>query len=266
MKFFRVVTPLSVIGLVSLWSLASGFLSADPTDDLSLYLSQAPARDVYRLMSEKKVSLVLADRLDLFPSSLTPKLAHHLLQLCQFYRFDPAFILSLIQVESGFHIKIVSSVGAIGLMQVMPATAQVMIDDWDLPAPRNGTSVERALTDPFFNLTMGVAYLSTLRERYLGRSPYFLLAAYNVGPSRMDELLAKKEFRPNQTVKYYDAIRKGIPGFRYYRHPSRDLSADLSTKLFSKLPNNSPKRRLKVSSLRRKKIRLNVLAEVASHL
>jgi soluble lytic murein transglycosylase-like protein len=197
-------------------------------------------------MSEKKVEIVLSDRLDIFPKSLSPRLAHHLLQLCQFYRFDPAFILSLIQVESGFHIKAVSSVGAIGLMQVMPSTAQVMIDEWDLPAPKDGTSVERALTDPFFNLTMGVAYLSTLREHYQGKSPYFLLAAYNVGPARMDELLARKEFRPNLTAKYYDAIRRGIPGFRYYRHPER---------------------RLKVSYLRRKKVHLNVtLAEAVPHL
>jgi soluble lytic murein transglycosylase-like protein len=222
MKVFRVVIPASVIGLVSLWSLASGFLSADPTDDLSLYLSQAPARDVYRLMSEKKVAVVFADHLDLFPRSLTPKLAHHLVQLCKYYRFDPAFVLSLIQVESSFHVKVVSSVGAVGLMQVMPKTAEVMVNNWGLPAPAGNASLNsmaRALTDPFFNVTMGVAYLSTLRERYQGKSPYYLLAAYNVGPARFEDLLARHAFRPDKTAKYYDAIRRGITGFRYYRHP-----------------------------------------------
>ena len=219
MKVFRVVLPASVIGLVSLWSLASGFLSADPTDDLSLYLSQAPARDVYRLMSEKKIAEVFADHLDLFPRSLDPKLAHHLVQLCKYYRFDPAFILSLIQVESGFHVKASSNVGAIGLMQVMPRTAEVMVNDWGLPAPTGNSSMNRALTDPFFNITMGVAYLSVLRERYQGKSPYYLLAAYNVGPAHFDDLLARHAFRPDKTAKYYDAIRRGITGFRYYRHP-----------------------------------------------
>jgi soluble lytic murein transglycosylase-like protein len=223
MKIFRVVLPASAIGLVSLWSMASGFLSADPTDDLSLYLNQAPARDVYKLMSEKKVAEVFADHLDLFPQSLTPRLAHHMVQLCKYYRFDPAFILSLIQVESGFHVKAHSRVGAMGLMQIMPATARVMVDDWALPAPTGKTSIERALTDPFFNLTMGVAYLATLREHYQGRSPYYLLAAYNVGPARMDELLARKAFRPDQTAKYYSAIRRGITGFRYYRHSEANV-------------------------------------------
>lgn len=219
MKVFRVVLPASVIGLVSLWSLASGFLSADPTDDLSLYLSRAPARDVYRLMSEKQIALVFRDHLDLFPRSLTPSLAHHLVQLCKFYRFDPAFILSLIQVESGFHVKVASHVGAVGLMQVMPKTAEVMVNNWGLPAPAGNASLARALTDPFFNITMGVAYLSTLRERYQGKSPYYLLAAYNIGPARFEELLSRHAFRPDKTAKYYDAIRRGITGFRYYRHP-----------------------------------------------
>jgi soluble lytic murein transglycosylase-like protein len=217
MKQFRNLAIALVIGLVGLWGYPSGLLSADPTDDLSLYLAHAPARDVYKLMSEKKVAEVLADNLDLFPRSLSPRLAHHILELCKHYRFDPAFILSLIQVESGFHVKAQSPVGAVGLMQLMPATAQHMVDEWNLPGPMGTSTMERALTDPFFNITMGVAYLSTLRDHYQGRSPYFLLAAYNVGPARMDELLAKRMFKPDKTVKYYDAIRKGVTGFRYYK-------------------------------------------------
>jgi soluble lytic murein transglycosylase-like protein len=217
MKQFRNLAIALVIGLVGLWGYPSGLLSADPTDDLSLYLAHAPARDVYKLMSEKKVAEVLSDNLDLFPRSLSPRLAHHILELCQHYRFDPAFILSLIQVESGFHVKAQSPAGAIGLMQLMPATAQHMVDEWDLPGPKGTSTMARALTDPFFNITMGVAYLSTLRDHYQGRSPYFLLAAYNVGPARMDELLARRMFRPDKTVKYYDAIRKGVTGFRYYK-------------------------------------------------
>src|SRR6201993_1751506 len=104
MKQFRNLAIALVIGLVGLWGYPSGLLSADPTDDLSLYLAHAPARDVYRLMSEQKVAEVLADNLDLFPKSLAPRLAHHLVSLCKHYRFDPAFVLSLIRVESGFHV------------------------------------------------------------------------------------------------------------------------------------------------------------------
>jgi soluble lytic murein transglycosylase-like protein len=232
MKKYQILAIALVIGLLGLWGYPTGLLSADPTDDLSLYLAHAPARDVYKLMSERKVAEVFADNLDLFPKSLTPKLAHHVLELCKHYRFDPAFILSLIQVESGFHVKVQSSMGAIGLMQLMPATAQHMVDDWDLPGPKGTatsaasavSAMKRALTDPFFNITMGVAYLSTLRDHYQGRSPYFLLAAYNVGPARMDELLSRRLFKPDKTVKYYDAIRRGVTGFRYYKRTAKAKS------------------------------------------
>jgi len=81
MKKYQILAIALVIGLLGLWGYPTGLLSADPTDDLSLYLAHAPARDVYKLMSERKVAEVFADNLDLFPKSLTPKLAHHVLEL-----------------------------------------------------------------------------------------------------------------------------------------------------------------------------------------
>ena len=71
--------------------------------------------------------------------------------VCRQHHFDPAFILSLIQVESSFRIKARSSVGAIGLMQLMPATALNVARD-----RRIRFAGERALTDPYLNLTLGV--------------------------------------------------------------------------------------------------------------
>jgi soluble lytic murein transglycosylase-like protein len=215
MKYFQFPLTVSLILFVGLSSFSMARLNADPTDDLSLTLAQSPTLEVYSLMSERKVSEVLGDRLDLFPKSLTPRLARHLVRLCRYYRFDPAFILSLIQVESQFHVKVVSFAGAVGLMQVMPATARHIIDEWDLPVPHQ-VSMKQALGDPFFNMTVGIAYLASLRDHYQGRSPYYLIAAYNVGPARMDELLTHKDFHPVQTMKYYDSIRRGVPDFRYY--------------------------------------------------
>lgn len=210
-RFFLI---LSAIVFVGLSGIPSARLNADPSDDLSLSLAHAPELDVYALMSERKVAEVLRDQLDLFPDALTPRLAHHMVSLCRHYRFDPAFILSLIRVESRFRIKVVSSAGAVGLMQVMPATARHIIEEWDLPVPHH-VNMARALTDPFFNMTVGIAYLANLRDHYQGRSPYYLLAAYNIGPARMDELLARG-FHPSKTLKYYEDIRRGIPDFRYY--------------------------------------------------
>ena len=215
MKVFRIFIIGSVILMLGLSGVPSSRLSADPTDDLSLSLAHSPDLQDYDLMSAGKVAEVLSDQLDLFPKSLTPRLARHLVKLCRYYRFDPAFVLSLIRVESGFHVRVVSNAGAVGLMQVMPTTARLIIDDWDLAVPRR-VDIRKALTDPFFNLTVGVAYLASLRDHYEGRSPYYLLAAYNMGPARIDELMTRKSFHPVQTLKYYEAIRRGVPDFRYY--------------------------------------------------
>ena len=204
----------------------AGRLRADPTDDFSFTWAYVPGPEAFRLMPESRVTEILQDRLDLFPRSEAPRLARFLLDLCKQYRFDPAFVLSMIQVESGFHIKAVSSQGAVGLMQVMPATAVVTTRGMgiDLESVRFGQGrrsasevAARLLTDPFTNLYIGLAYLSRLRDHYGERSTYFLVAAYNVGPARMDELLSRKDFKPVSTKRYFDAIRRGVPGLRYYR-------------------------------------------------
>lgn len=194
----------------------------DPTDDLSFSLHWGEAQRS-RVMGVEQVQKILADRLDLFPVSQTPKLARHLVALCDQYRFDPAFVLALIQVESRFRVKVVSPAGAVGLMQVMPATASVVSQELSLKTLRlkkvDRSRFERMLTDPFLNVEIGIAYLAWLRDRYRDLSPYYLVAAYNVGPGRMDELLSRKEFKPVNTRRYYEAIRKGVPGFRFYQRP-----------------------------------------------
>jgi soluble lytic murein transglycosylase-like protein len=103
--------------------------------------------------------------------------------------------------------------GAVGLMQIIPATGVVVARNLGLKLK----VTERVLQDPFVNLTLGVAYLAWLRDHYHGLSPYYLEAAYNVGPAKLDELRSRKSFKPVNTKKYYEAIRRGVPGFRFYR-------------------------------------------------
>lgn len=189
---------------------------ANPADDLNLSLAREGTTNVYDLTSEGSVAAIFRDRLDLFPRSQAPKLARHLLGLCAAYRFDPAFILSLIQVESRFRLRALSPVGAVGLMQIMPATARRVVEVMQLELPIQGMKLRAAqLADPFVNLTIGVAYLAWLRNHYRGLSPYYLVAAYNIGPTRMDALRAQPGgFRPVLTKRYFEAVRRGIPEFR----------------------------------------------------
>ena len=80
---------------------------------------------------------------------------------------DPALVMAVIQVESGFRPDAVSSAGAVGLMQVMPSTAE------ELGLPD--------VADPAVNLEAGCRYLASLLEMF-GGDVELALAAYNAGP------------------------------------------------------------------------------------
>ena len=86
------------------------------------------------------------------------------------YGHDADLLRAIIQVESGFDAKAVSSKGAIGLMQVMPATAARL----GLADP------DRALFDPEANVRTGARYLRQLMDTFDGR-PDLAVAAYNAG-------------------------------------------------------------------------------------
>lgn len=202
----------------------AGLIQADPSDDFSLTLHGTQSNS-FKTLSERRVSEILEDRLDSFPRSEAPHLARHLLSLCREYRFDPSFVLALIEVESRFQIRALSPAGAVGLMQLMPGTALKVFhtesrfktaQGLKKYAPLRG-KISRRLEDPYFNIEIGIAYLASLRDRYRDHSPYYLVAAYNVGPAKMDDLLSRKAFKPVNTRRYYNAIRRAIPEFRSYR-------------------------------------------------
>lgn len=97
----------------------------------------------------------------------------------------PALALSIARRESEFNAGVGSPVGALGLMQLMPATAKEV----------SGTLGEsyskgRLTSDPAYNARLGSKYLSQLEEQF-GYSPVMMAAGYNAGPSRprnwMDE-------------------------------------------------------------------------------
>ncbi len=86
------------------------------------------------------------------------------------YGHDANLLKAIVQVESGFNPKAVSPKGAVGLMQVMPATARGLGVD--------GPS--GALFDPARNLDTGARYLRQLMDRFVNR-PDLAIAAYNAG-------------------------------------------------------------------------------------
>jgi soluble lytic murein transglycosylase-like protein len=84
---------------------------------------------------------------------------------------SPALVRAVIQAESAWNVRAVSAKGALGLMQLMPATA-----------------TDLGVTDPFNpeqNIRGGVKYLRFLLDRYDGNFE-LALAAYNAGPGAVD--------------------------------------------------------------------------------
>lgn len=212
-------------------------LSADLTGHFNFNPRRLPAYHYRNWFPIREIRSFLKDRMrDLSPSQVRA-LAQHLVNLSRYYQFDPAFILSVMGVESSFNHRAVSPVGAVGLMQLMPATASLVLCDSRLPFRRSllqrlrdsrfrnkeGRLVlsRRWLMDPFVNLTLGVAYLASLRERFQGRPLFYLMTAYNVGPARLAELVSQKHLKWVRCNPYVDAIRRNIfelkrktPGYR----------------------------------------------------
>lgn len=91
------------------------------------------------------------------------------------YGVDVHLIKAVVAAESAFNHKAVSHKGAIGLMQIMPATARRYG-----VRPASGVAVERQLVDPVLNIHTGTRYLSDLLKMFDGQTE-LAVAAYNAG-------------------------------------------------------------------------------------
>lgn len=89
---------------------------------------------------------------------------------------DPALVWGVMRAESGFNPKARSPVGAVGLMQLMPATARVVASRI-LEDPGPG----RRVWNPRDNVLVGSAFLAELGRHFRGHLPLVLIA-YNAGP------------------------------------------------------------------------------------
>ena len=107
-------------------------------------------------------------------SSLNKSKLKHILiyieALCWEYGVDYEMVKAVIQTESDWNHKAVSTSGAIGLMQILPSTA---MSEFQTP--------KQDLFDPYVNVTVGIKYLSQLNEHFDDLES--TLTAYSHGPT-----------------------------------------------------------------------------------
>ncbi len=120
------------------------------------------------------------------PYPLMEKYFAHIKKCAKENSIDPYIIVSVIETESSFDTNVKSKHGAIGLMQLMPATA------------RNMGSDPKKLTDYRINIELGVKYLAKHVKNY--KSLKLALTAYNQGVTRVNN----KKY----TLKYFRKVTR----------------------------------------------------------
>ncbi len=140
--------------------------------------------------------VLLVDRL---PGTVVDPL---ILNACQRHNVRPALVKSIVAAESAFNPRAKSQRGAIGLMQLMPQTAQQFGAD---------------PTNPAQNIDAGTRYLRVLLNRYSKHRNCIAraIAAYNAGPTMVDKYRGIPPFRETR-----DYVMRVLNYFRLYQ---RDL-------------------------------------------
>lgn len=121
---------------------------------------------------------------------------------------DPVLIASIIQTESSFNPEAKGLAGEIGLMQIMPSTAQELAHRMKIKWKGNKT-----LQDPVNNIRIGTKYIANLRG-FFDKKPFQYLSAYNVGPGKILKRVEHKKdlpmFYSTKVLKYYEEFYRKI--------------------------------------------------------
>ena len=119
------------------------------------------------------------------------------------YLLDPSLVSAVIFEESRFRENSNSTKGAVGLMQLLPQTADYIANKIDGPQFDS-----RALSDPEKNIKYGCYYLRYLTKKYADLDK--VLAAYNAGEGNVDQWLLEGDYtvKFKETSDFVDKVKK----------------------------------------------------------
>ncbi|GGA48771.1 lytic transglycosylase domain-containing protein [Pelagibacterium lentulum] len=141
------------------------------------------------------VPTVYAEPVHPVDASLHHPTASYIAEAALRFGIPEHWITAVIEAESAGNVRAISSAGAMGLMQVMP-------DTWAELSERYGLGHDPF--DPRNNVLAGTAYLREMFDRY--GSVAAMLAAYNAGPGRYDDYVAKGRTLPAETLAYVASL------------------------------------------------------------
>ncbi|HET7275997.1 MAG TPA: lytic transglycosylase domain-containing protein [Longimicrobiaceae bacterium] len=160
--------------------------------------SDSSVANAWSALESKRESTIEANMKQYAAYDITRSLAEKIYDQAIESEIDPDIAFGLVRAESSFKNVSTSRVGAVGLTQLMPRTAE-----WLAP----GTSVKE-LRDPDTNLRIGLQYLRQLIDKYNGNTD-LALTAYNRGPGTVDEVLERGGDPDNG---YAEFVRTGERG------------------------------------------------------
>lgn len=130
------------------------------------------------------------------------------------FQLDPALLKAVMAAESGFNPTAVSPKGAIGLMQIMPATAE----RYGLQADRKRT-IQQKLTDPNTNIRLAARYLRDLHKLFPSK-PDLVIASYNAGEGAVQKY--KNTIPPYPETRNYVQIVTEF--YRLYKPTAQQIA------------------------------------------
>lgn len=138
------------------------------------------------------------------------------------HRFDPVFLMSVMQAESSFNPEARGKLDEVGLMQLRPHTAEWVAKQSGLPWKGAGS-----LQNPTVAIRLGTAYLALLRERFDEHARLYI-AAYNMGGGNVRELLKAGKWPkdyPRRVMKEYVAYYRKLKEMTPPSDPLRRLAS-----------------------------------------
>lgn len=140
---------------------------------------------------------IAAKQWDALPWRFPAAYRDSFLKWAEVNQVDPYLLMGIARRESAFNPRAASPVGARGLMQLMPGTADHVARELGISAPSTAE-----LFEPQVNIQLGSTYIRSMLERYRGNR-IAATAAYNAGPHRVDRWLATA---PREFDRFVESI------------------------------------------------------------